>query len=191
LQTQIVAAISPKPDKEARPHCSSTPTGQRDVPRSMKFDFASPPWSYRYGFISRGKTRHLRRKNVWLACWRTPYAPRMQRVSRNHAAGGSGNNSAEFTYQAEALRLQCCFDRTRVDGAFLKTSSRTDSKRNSLRLTPTELRPASRNHLDQLIRSGRVRLAISAKRGIGESSARSIGLTHAGAARIQSALKLA
>ncbi|MBC7708698.1 MAG: type VI secretion system membrane subunit TssM [Rhizobacter sp.] len=147
-----VAAISPKPDESA-PALLETLNQAKDVSHSVKFDFASPPWSYRYGLFQ-GPKLDIAAQNVYQRLLEDTFMPRVTARLEALLQAAPAANSAEFTYQALKAYLML-FDRTRVDGAFLKGFIANDWQTQLPADTPTELRQRLVAHLDQLIVDGK------------------------------------
>ena len=151
LQTSV-AAISPKPNESA-PALLDTLNQSRDVPLSAKFDFASPPWSYRYGLFQ-GPKLDIAAQNVYQRLLEDSFMPRVTARLEALLQSAPASNSAEFTYQALKAYLML-FDRTRVDGAFLKGFIANDWRSELPPDMPSELRKRLTDHLDKLIRDGK------------------------------------
>ncbi len=147
-----VAAISPKPEESA-PALLETLNQSRDVPLSANFDFASPPWSYRYGLFQ-GPKLDIAAQNVYERLLEDSFMPRITARLEAMLQAAPASNSPEFTYQALKAYLML-FDRTRVDGPFLKGFIANDWRTQLPADTPTELRKRLTDHLDLLIRDGK------------------------------------
>ncbi len=123
----------------------------RDVSHSSKFDFDSPPWSYRYGLFQ-GPKLDSAAQNVYTRLLEDSLMPRVAaRVQARLRA--AANTKSEASYEALKAYLMM-FDTGKVKDEFIKNYVGADWMAALPSDVPTETRKQLLSHLDELLRVG-------------------------------------
>ena len=123
----------------------------REVSRSAKFDYANPPWSYRYGLFQ-GPKLDIAAQNTYARLLEDSLMPRIAaRVQSRLRAAAASKSETSF----EALKAYLMmFDSGRVKDDFIRAYVGTDMLNNLPPDVPTEARKQLSAHLDELLRIG-------------------------------------